>query len=68
VPEDMTFADWARFGIERDWISREFCMTHDVWPSTPEEGALIDEGEDPCAFAVRFKEPGQTLIGGRENW
>lgn len=64
----MDFEQWVRYGVQHDWISREFCLTHDMWPYTHEEGALVDDGDEPCAFAVRFKEPGQEFLGGREGW
>lgn len=44
---------WLTIGIEKGWISKPFCNTHDGGPLTEEEEAAWDDGGDPCATHVR---------------
>ncbi|HET7110205.1 MAG TPA: hypothetical protein VFI41_04995 [Gemmatimonadales bacterium] len=48
------FAAWLEFGAKQGWCSEPFCTTHGLQPQTPEEEAAWDEGDDPCAHAVRL--------------
>ena len=49
----VLFLDWAH---RSGWVSDIVCATHDGLPDTEEERALWEEGQDPCASAVRIWE------------
>mgnify|MGYP003339823988 CR=1 FL=1 len=49
------FDSWLWSGIDRGWITKPFCMTHDGDPyMTKEEEEQWDEGGDPCCHVVKF--------------
>jgi hypothetical protein len=49
----VTFAEWVTYGRTRGWISEIICATHEGLPSTKDEIADWEEGDDPCEHAVR---------------
>jgi hypothetical protein len=51
------FEIWIQNGIERGWVTEPFCMTHDGDPyMNEEEQQEWEEGGDPCAHVVKFKD------------
>lgn len=46
-------AEWLATGIERGWCGPPVCAQHDGLPSTAEEDAAFETGDDPCLFVVR---------------
>lgn len=60
--------EWLEFGRKNGWASKPFCITHDGPPGTEAEAEAWDQGDDPCYFAVRLIEHGETYTGGREGW
>lgn len=50
----MTIDEWLAYGVEHKYCSPPVCDTHEGIPLTEEEVSLWDEGEDPCAVAVRI--------------
>ena len=60
--------EWLEFGRQKGWASQQFCVTHDGPPTTADEDAAWEDGDDPCCFAVRLIEHGVTYTGGREGW
>lgn len=47
------FNEWLTLGIERGWVSRMTCATHDMLPATPTEEDEMEEGGDPCIEVLR---------------
>lgn len=55
--EDKEFGIWLRNGIDRGWVSKPFCYTHEGDPyMTEEEAKEWEEGGDPCSFVMKFIE------------
>ena len=55
--EDKEFSIWLQNGIDRGWISKPFCYTHEGDPyMTEEEAQEWEEGGDPCSFVAKFLE------------
>lgn len=52
----MTQWEWLQIGIKEGWCSELVCDTHQGLPSTDEEDARWEAGEDPCVPAVRILE------------
>ena len=53
--EREAFYDWVNLGIERRWISKPFCSTHDGDPyMTEEEDLEWSDGGDPCCVVSKF--------------
>jgi hypothetical protein len=51
------FRIWLDNGIERGWISKVQCATHEgIDPISEEEVKEWEEGGDPCQFVVRIME------------
>lgn len=49
------FEIWLENGIERGWITKPFCNTHDGDPyMTEEEVKEWEEGGDPCQPVVKI--------------
>ena len=49
-------AEWITLGIEKGWISEQYCATHDGGYEylNDEEKAEYDEGGDPCEPVLRL--------------
>lgn len=49
-------ADWITFGINKGWISKQYCATHDGGYEylSDEEKEEYDEGGDPCEPVFRI--------------
>lgn len=45
---------WLNFGMNRKWISKPTCNTHEWNDMTTEEWEEFDEGGDPCITVVRI--------------
>jgi len=55
--EDKEFGIWLRNGINRGWVSKPFCYTHEGDPyMTEEEQKEWEDGGDPCSFVIKFIE------------
>lgn len=53
--------DWLSYGIERGWVSKSFCHTHDGPPYTEEDVEYEDAYEEPpCIPCVRMWEEDQS--------
>ena len=48
MTNEMNFHEWLDFGIRKGWCSETFCYTHDVPPTTEDEDAEIDDGDEIC--------------------
>jgi hypothetical protein len=47
--------EWLEIGIEKGWVTKPFCYTHDGDPyMSEEEYQEWDEGGDPCAPVIKF--------------
>lgn len=50
------FEIWLWTGIDKGWVTKPFCNTHDGDPYMTEEEELAwEEGEDPCMPVVKIK-------------
>jgi hypothetical protein len=49
----MDFEDWMRYGIEHDFCGPPVCSTHDGVPTTEDDDAAFDDGDDPCIHVIR---------------
>jgi hypothetical protein len=55
--DDKEFGIWIENGINRGWISKPFCYTHEGDPyMTEEEEKEWEEGQDPCSFVIKLIE------------
>ena len=55
--EDKEFIIWLQNGIDRGWISKPFCFTHEGDSyMTDEEAQEWEDGGDPCSFVTKFLE------------
>lgn len=53
--EDIDFDDWVVLGIEKGWVTKPFCHTHDGDPYMTEEEELDwEEGGDPCCHVIKL--------------
>lgn len=51
------FEDWLELGVEKNWVSKPFCNTHDGYQYlTDEQEKEFDEGGDPCVLVIQVKE------------
>jgi hypothetical protein len=50
----VTFQEWIETGVKLGYCSEPVCNTHDGLPSTDEEDAMWEDGQDPCMPAVRL--------------
>lgn len=49
-------SDWYEYGLEKNWVTKIFCDTHEGPPLTDAEVIEWDEGNDPCSFHIKFIE------------
>lgn len=50
------FDEWLAFGIEKGWITKPFCNTHDGYQYlTDEQERDFDLGGDPCVSVIQLK-------------
>ena len=54
MTNEMNFHEWLDFGIRKGWCSETFCYTHDVPPTTEDEDAEIDDGDEICLICTRL--------------
>ena len=55
--EESEFGNWLQLGIDKNWITEPFCMTHDGDPYMTEyEEQEWENGGDPCCHVVKFIE------------
>ncbi len=51
------FEIWLENGIERGWVTKPFCNTHEGDPyMSQEEEQEWEEGGDPCQVVIKIKE------------
>ena len=54
---ELEFDIWINNGIDRGWITKPFCNTHDGdHYMTTEEAQEWDEGGDPCQVVFKILE------------
>jgi len=57
----MNFYEWQQYGIDKGWISPQYCMTHDGGYEylSVEDQQEMDEGGDPCqvVHSILFEIP-----------
>jgi hypothetical protein len=55
--ENESFEEWYSIGLEKGWITKPFCQTHDGGYDymTEEEVKEWEEGGDPCMTVTRIK-------------
>ena len=53
---DKEFWQWFQKGVDNDWITDTFCLTHDAGyeQMTDEERQEWEDGGDPCCHVVKF--------------
>ena len=64
---EMTFSEWMKFGIEKNWCGPPVCYTHDGVPTTVEEDGMWEEGSDPCIHVVRMYEDQEMKTQVEDN-
>ena len=48
--------EWLAFGVEKGWITKPFCNTHDGYQYlTDEQERDFDLGGDPCVSVIQLK-------------
>jgi hypothetical protein len=51
------FNEWLALGLEKEWITKPFCNTHEGYQFlTDEQEKKFDEGGDPCVVVIQIKE------------
>lgn len=64
----MTFDDWVRFGIAKKWAGPPVCVTHDGTPTTEDEDAQWEQGDDPCIHVLRLYDSPDTADAVKANF
>ena len=54
------FDEWLAFGIDHKWCLYPTCYIHDGLPTSDEEEEELEQGGDPCIYAVRVFTDEQT--------
>jgi hypothetical protein len=53
--DNVDFETWIENGINKGWITKPFCSTHDGDPyMTEEEEQEWENGGDPCMFVFKI--------------
>lgn len=52
-PLAMDFDEWLQYGLENSFCGPPVCITHDGFPTVPEEDQEFEEGSDPCIHMIR---------------
>ena len=63
----MNITQWIKYGVDNGFCTPSYCDTHDGMPLTTEEENLWEEGDDPCAHAVRLIESPEMAKNLGEN-
>jgi hypothetical protein len=51
------FNEWLTLGIEKEWITKPFCNTHEGYPFlTSEQEEEFNQDGDPCVVVIQIKE------------
>ena len=56
----MTFDEWLKYGIDKNYCTEQFCNVHSGAPMSTEEEDAWERGFDPCAHVVR--------LGTEKDW
>lgn len=64
----MTFDEWIKLGMLKEWISPPMCATHDGVPMTAEETEEAWEGGDPCVHVLRLYESAEQRQDAEETY
>ena len=55
MENEEDFFDWLQLGIDKGWVSKPFCYTHDGDPyMTEEEAKEWEDGGDPCSHVIKL--------------
>ena len=49
----LGFGDWLEQGVRKGWVAEPTCATHQGTPTTEEEDAAWEAGDDPCEVVMR---------------
>ena len=50
----LDIREWFEYGASKGWVSPPSCYHHDMLPTTEEEDAAMEEGDDPCINILRL--------------
>lgn len=53
TPTELTYAEWAEYGVRQGWVGPPVCYTHDGLPLTEDEEEEFEQG-DPCVHILRL--------------
>lgn len=53
---EMSISDWLEYGLKHKFCGPVICFPHDGFPSSLEEDAAYDSGDDPCMHMLRLYE------------
>lgn len=65
-PEELTFEEWHKQGMEKGWVGPSICYTHDGLPTSVVEDEEFEEG-DPCIHVLRLYEDDNVRLGVELN-
>lgn len=63
----MTFDEWLKIGIDKQWCGPPICETHDGLPMNIEEEDQFFSGHDPCIHILRLYEDPIIALEVEEN-
>lgn len=55
--DEMDIVEWIAYGVERGFCSEASCSMHDGIEMSEQEQKDLDEGWDPCIYALRLFSP-----------
>lgn len=61
------FDTWLKTGIDAGFVGPPVCAIHDGLPSSADEDARFDDGEDPCLHVLRCYPDPDTKIAVEDN-